>query len=136
VAVPEDLSARCGFVLYPYVSTDFNAPEAITYDFRQAELPAVQRDRTRTDRELIAAWDAAQRGLAHAWSLGLDPGEEAAVLDLIDQDEPELDDAPARVGTVYAAEMRCRQAYQALQNLEERKIEHALDNLYACASPQ
>ena len=43
--------------LYPYVSIDFNAPEAIGYAHHQADLPYVDRD----DRDLILAWDAALR---------------------------------------------------------------------------
>ena len=43
--------------LYPYVSTDINAPEAIGYARHQADLPFVRR----YDRDLILAWDAANR---------------------------------------------------------------------------
>jgi hypothetical protein len=43
--------------LYPYVSTDINATEAIGYARHQADLPFVRRD----DRDLILAWDAANR---------------------------------------------------------------------------
>lgn len=51
-----ELRARFGFRLYPMVSTDFNAMEAIHYDLHANDLEALRRGASHPYRGRILAW--------------------------------------------------------------------------------
>jgi hypothetical protein len=125
--LPEELLRRCSFTLFPYVSSDFNALEAISYGFHQDDLAVVRQLPDRPDRERLLAWDMACRALEETEPLD---GEESRLLgELLDQPEPRLGGAPDRVVAEYLARQRRSEAYQALQEPEERKIERAVEEL-------
>jgi hypothetical protein len=125
--LPEELLRRCSFTLFPYVSTDFNALEAISYGLHQDDLAVIRRDPDRADRERLLAWEAAYRALEETGPL--DTVESALLDELLDQPDPRLDGVPERVVVEYLAWRRRSEAYQALQEPEERKVGRAVGEL-------
>jgi len=130
--LPDELTRRCSFTLFPYVSTDFNALEAISYTFHQDDLTVIRQLPDRPDRERLMAWDVASRALEENEQLN---DEEFRLLtELQDQPEPRFSGAPDRVVAEYLACQRRSEAYRALQEPERRKIEQAVEELCDWAS--
>jgi len=57
ISLPASLVERCSFTLYPFVSTDYNALEAISYDDHQEDLELIQQDPGHPNQEQILQWN-------------------------------------------------------------------------------
>jgi hypothetical protein len=127
--LPLEILRDCSFTLYPYVSTDLNAMEAISYDVHEEAIECLQEGEEHSERELILQWHDLYMASEKQW-IRLDPEERKIANKLLEQKHAlQLDGVPIKVVNCVEVQMQCEQVYDTLQRREFAKIRYHLDLL-------
>lgn len=138
-ALPSSLREPLSLMLYPYVSTDFNAIEAISYGCHVDDLAALRAGAPHPERERVLAW-ADQHALSDETYARLDEAERELVRRVCeardDTDAPLVELARARAPSPSAAVLwhlevfdALEATYHALQRSEQERIERHLGRI-------
>lgn len=136
LSLPASLLKRCGFTLYPFVSTDYNAMEAISYGIHQEDLVLLQQGADHPNREQVLQWsqlhgeleDAGATLTKEEWRVALDYDiKENNVLPEVQS--PNLE-RYLQINAAY------NDVYSSLQKSELTKIRQALHQLHLWLTEQ
>ncbi|GAB4211361.1 MAG: hypothetical protein OHK0022_45810 [Roseiflexaceae bacterium] len=126
--LPEVVWERCSLRLYPYVSNDMNAIEAIGYGVHAEALEQLRAGAPHPQRDLVLAWAGLHARDAELWA-ELSDEECSRALDYQDAKTGARSDPSPAVRAYLALSARLHQVYAQLQAGEQRKIVHALEQL-------
>lgn len=126
---PAGLVAATQVTLYPYSSSDFNAPAACLRDIHSEGIASLKAGRSHPAREGVLEWFTTQERLEADWGT-LTADEQEAVLR--EEDAPGETGVPTPGVAAHRELSRAAEAaYQRLQRSEEVKIHESLERLWA-----
>jgi len=128
IPLPKEIIDRCSCTLFPYVSTDFNAQEAIDYPMHEKALEKLRQGSPHPDREAILELS---RLFTKMNEIELTDEEYDSI---IAYDTGKKHTLPENISpalrTYLETSDRYKALYNTLQSAEENKIENALNALY------
>ena len=127
IFLPEKIINNCSFILYPFVSTDFNAIESISYEFHQEDLKLINETSDYPCKDLVNDWSRLYNKQYEKWC-DLSEEEQSRALE-IENGNIKLMDVSNKVLGFIGTDRKLNQVYNILQEKEQGKIESALNHL-------
>lgn len=131
-ALPQSLLDQCSVTLYPFVSTDANALEAIAYGLHADALERLRDGYPHVERARILAWHAAYMANVDAWAQLSEAEQEDVYIisQKIAAGTHSPASEPAAVRAYLHSDTHLRSVYNELQAREQAKVLQALHNLH------
>lgn len=131
IRLPPDLLAAARVTLFPFASSDFNAPEACRWGIHDAAFKQLRAGTPHPAGDLLMAWWDSQTAVEELWS-SLDSDEQdLAVQSRQSESAADLVPLPQTVAAYLRSAGLADAVYAGLQHAEEAKVLGAIGGLAA-----